>query len=338
VGVLKVPKQVILEVTSRCNLQCKYCPNVQNKDFPVGDMDLAMFKNVADLVKKEMPETVVIPWMNGEPFMNRNYLEMVKYLSTLGLRFYVTTNLTIWNQELLEFLLSDQSTCYQLIISMDGVPGSDSIELARPGTNKHLLVTNVERLLVIKRLQGSKKDVAVKICERGQDWQEIEEYVMHWLGGKHPADYVCVGKPLKDENEVSMRRHPCQYFDRNFMVIRWDGTCVPCAYNDKVANQGMLSYGKVSADTKSLLEVYNNESICKLRSDQDAGVFHQPCDVCSFAYTGLGFEGQVRFRADPAGEPLFYHQDYYNMFFSKKKDWKPKEYYMREGNDEEVLC
>lgn len=326
----KVPKQVIIEATSRCNLQCKFCPNVTNKDFPVGNMSVPLFKHIVDLVAKEMPETTVIPWMNGEPFMNENYLEMVQYLSKLGLKFYVTTNLTIWNDELIKFLLSDESTCYQLIISMDGVPGSKSIELARPGTDGFDLVHNVRELLDLKDEMGSKKTIAVKICERGQDWQEIEQYVLYWLNADVPVDYVCVGKPLKDENEESMRRHPCQYFDNNFMVIRWTGECVPCAYNDKVSNQGMLTYGKISNDSRSLLAVYNNKFISDLRSEQNAGNFREPCSSCSFAYTGYGFEGEVTFRADSDNNKLFYHQDYYNMFFSKKKDWKPKTYYFQE--------
>lgn len=327
---VKVPKQVILEVTSRCNLQCKYCPNVCNASFPTGDMPVALFKSLADKIKREMPEAVVIPWMNGEPFLHPQYLEMVRYLSELGLRFYVTTNLTIWREDIIRFLLSEKSTCYQLIISMDGVPGSDSISIARPGTDKKLLVQNVNKLIRIKREMESDKQLAVKICERGQDWQEIEEYVQEWLYEDDGVDYVCVGKPLKDENEVSMRRHPCQYFDNNFMVIRWNGELVPCAYNDKVANQGMLTYGSVDEETGSLLQKYNNGMICAMREDQNEGRYPEPCDKCSFAYTGFGFQGAVEFRHGIlAGTKLYYHQDYYNMFFSKKKNWKPVEYYRR---------
>ena len=323
------PKQVILEVTSRCNLQCKFCPNTCNKDFKEGDMDLALFKSLVDTIALEMPETTVIPWMNGEPFLHPDYLEMVKYLSKKGLRFYVTTNLTVWREDILKFLLSDKSTCYQLIVSMDGLPMSKSIELARPGTNPAMLVMNVNRLIRMKRDLDSKKNIAVKICERGQDWEEIEEYVQEWLYEDDAVDYVCVGKPLKDMHEPGFRRYPCQYFDRNFMIIRWNGDVVPCAYNDEVANKGALTYGKAVLATSSLLAIYNNPQISKLRDEQHKGKFTGPCETCGFAYTGFGFRGSVAFRKDPE-QSYFFQQDYYNMFFSKKRDWKPDSYYEQE--------
>jgi len=327
----RFPKQVIIEVTNKCNLTCKYCPNTCNDGFPVGNMTVDLFRHIADLVAAESPDSVVIPWMNGEPFLHPDYLEMVQYLSKLGLKFYVTTNLTIWREDILKFLLSDQSTCYQIIVSMDGVRGSDSIELARPGTNGKQLVSHVNHLIRLKREMDSTKDLAVKICERGQDWEEIEQYVQEWLSEDEAIDYVCVGKPLKGENDVSMRRAPCQYFDRNFMVIRWNGTCVPCAYNDKVANKGMLNYGQVHALSPSLLDVYNNEYMQNFRTEQRNGKFREPCASCSFAYTGYGFEGMVTFRNGLlADQPLYYHQDYYNMFFSLKRGMKDKEYYFQE--------
>jgi len=324
----KVPKQVIIESTSRCNLQCKFCPNVQNKDFPTGDMDMSLFRHVVDLIAEEMPETIAIPWMNGEPFLNPNFLEMCQYLSEKGIRFYVTTNLTMWKEDIIRYLLSDRSTCYQIIVSVDGLPDSKSIELARPGTDKDVLLTNLYKLMRIKGEMDSQKNLAFKICERGQDWQEIEEFVQYWLV-EDTIDYICVGKPLKDENEESMRRSPCQYFDRNFMVIRWNGECVPCAYNDKVSNKGMLTYGRITVETPSLLDVYNNTYITDLRTRQLNGDFPKPCDQCSFAYTGMGMRGSVAFRNDP-DESYFYQQDYYNMFFSKKRDWKPDSYYDQE--------
>lgn len=325
---LRVPKQVIIEATSACNLQCKYCPNVTG-EYPVGNMSLGLFKHICDLVKKEMPDSVVIPWMNGEPFMDPNYLDKIKYISKLGLRFYVTTNLTIWRPDIIEYLLSDECTCYQIIVSMDGLPDSQNIYNARPGTNSAQLLNNLTRVFELKKKMNSSKDLAVKICERGQDWQEIEEYVQYWLD-EDMIDYVCVGKPLKDENEgtVTMRRYPCQYFDRNFMVIRWDGRLVPCAYNTKVANQGLLTYGFVDQHTESLLNIYNNDFMQKLRWDQRHGLFPKPCDTCGFAYTGFGFEGEVQFRSST--DKYYFHQDYYNMFFSNKKSWKPRDYYFQE--------
>jgi len=284
-------------------------------------MPFDFFKSIIDRIDFE---TTVIPWMNGEPFMHPDYLQFVQYLNAKGQRFYVTTNLTVWKEDVIRELLRQGSSCYQLIVSMDGLFGMGNIAKARPGTDEKVLRRNIDNLLRIKGEMDSDTQLAFKICERGQDWGEIEQYVQWWLSDTD-VDYVCVGKPLKDINDVSMRTEPCQYADHNFMVIRWDGKLVVCAYNDDAANKGMLSYGTVTKDN-DLLELYNNDQITRFREGQRLGVFPHPCDTCAFAYTGVGFQGQVEFRDEP-GTYYWYHADYYNTFFSRKKNWKPNSYY-----------
>jgi MoaA/NifB/PqqE/SkfB family radical SAM enzyme len=315
------PKQVIIEATSRCNLQCKYCPSICGEGYPQGDMSFEFFKSIVDRIDFD---TTVIPWMNGEPFLNPEYLKFVQYLNEKKQRFYVTTNLTVFREDVIIELLKEGSSCYQLIVSMDGLFGLGNIPKARPGTDEKQLRANIERLLYLKNLLSSKTKIAFKICERGQDWSEIERYIQYWLASS-ALDYVCVGKPLKDTNDETMRTSPCQYADHNFMVIRWDGKLVVCAYNDEAANKGKLSYGTVTRDN-NLLELYNNEKIAGFRASQNDGFYPEPCDKCAFAYTGLGFQGQVEFRDDP-NTVYYFHQDYYNSFFSKKKEWKPNSYY-----------
>ncbi len=319
-----VPKQFIIEATNRCNLQCRYCPSVCNDGFPVGDMPVEFFKSIVDRIAEESPESTVIPWANGEPFLHPRYLEMMEYLNSKGLRYYVTTNLTIWREDVLRELLRDGSGCNQLIVSMDGLFGSGNIAKARPGTDEDTLRRNLGRLFALKAEMASKTNLAVKICRRGQDYGEVERYIQQWLENSD-LDFVIVGDALVGENEHSMRTQPCQYFDNNFMVIRWTGDLVICAYNDKAVNELKGSYGKVGM-TESLLELYNNEMIQRRREAQDVGVFTSPCDTCPIAYTGIGFRGQVTFRDNP-GQPYWFQKDYYNQFFSKKLQWKPNSYY-----------
>ena len=320
-----IPKQYILEATNRCNLQCRYCPSVDNTGkFPVGDMDVELFKSIVDRIKEESPESTVIPWANGEPFLHPKYLEMMEYLNNKGLRFYVTTNLTIWRENVLRELLIPGSGCYQLIVSMDGLFGSGNIAKARPGTDENLLRDNLGKLFALKTELASNTEIAVKICRRGQDYGEIERYVKYWLA--HPdIDFVIVGDALVGENEDGMRTEPCQYFDDNFMVIRWNGQVAICAYCDKAINEMEGSYGTVGM-TGSLLALYNNEDIAFRREEQNSGRFSSPCDTCPIAYTGIGYRGKVSFRDDP-GTDYWYQKDYYNQFFSTRLHWKPNSYY-----------
>jgi len=318
------PKFVIIEATNRCNLKCQFCPSVSNTTFPRGDMSFEMFASIIDRIKATPDwSPTLCPWMLGEPFLNPRYLDMCKYMSAAGMPFYVTTNLMAFQPDALQYLLSDESTCYQIIVSMDGMPGSGNIEKARPGTDEALLIERVRWLIATKKAMDSAKDVAVKICDRGQDYGEVEEYIKYWL--EAGVDYVCCGKRLEYETPEPMRRHPCHYFDNQFLTIRWNGSVVMCAYQDEVANDPKWVCANVGMEG-DLLEAYNTLALQERRELQAKGIFSAPCDKCGFAYTGAGMTGEVEMRAWP-GQKIFYSQDYYNQFYSFCKKWKPREYY-----------
>lgn len=313
---LIIPKQVDIEVTSACNLKCRFCPGLNTK---AQHMDLDLYKSIIDRINFK---TTVVPWLNGEPLLHPNYLEMIKYTDEAGLRYYITTNGMIHNTELFDYITRPGSNCYQIIVSLDGLPWSDSVELARPGTVKDKVFETIFYLMSLR----TDTDIAVKICRRGQDWEEIEEYVSYWL--EKGIDFVIVGDELtSDNNPEGFRRSICQYSDNNFMVIKVDGRVVRCAYNTEATNNHLYTIADVCNDTP-LLEIYNNEWFTKFRSDQADRIFDGPCKTCGFAYTGQGFYGTVQFRdTELIDKTIYYHRDYYNQFFSLKERRKNNSYY-----------
>jgi MoaA/NifB/PqqE/SkfB family radical SAM enzyme len=318
---MHVPRQVVIETTSKCNLKCKLCPTVCDSNFKSGHMNFETFKMIIDKIDFK---TDVVPWLNGETFLNPEYHLMLRYLNEKKIPHYTTTNGTIWREDVLYEMMREGSTAYQLIISLDGLWGSGNVAKARPGSDEAAIHRHINRILRMKGDMDSPLDIAVKICERGQDWGEIEKFAQYWLEDEG-IDYVVIGKALKGTNDVSMRTEPCQYSDCNFMVIRWDGTLINCAYNPKIINDLMLSYGKVTEDS-NLLELFNNESISEFRNNQRIGRYPEPCNLCTFAYTGHGMRGKISFNDNPENE-YFFQQDFYNTFISKVQKWKPVEYY-----------
>lgn len=319
-----IPKQLDLEVTSHCNLKCKYCPSLSMLAH-TGDMDYDLFTSIIDRI--DFPCTVV-PWLNGEPLLHPKYFEMIEYITDRNIPCYITTNGTIWNSRLFN-LLTHETSCYQIIFSLDGIwdKKSRSIEQARPGSNREEIRDNIQAFMDLKRMKGASINIALKICRRGQDYEEIENYIAYWL--KKGIDYVCVGSALVDDKIDNMRIYPCQYSDNNFMVIKSDGRVVLCAYNDKMTNDPYYAVGTLDKD-ESLLDIYNNEYYTNFRENQRKGIFNAPCSTCGFAYTGMGFEGEIRFRnTELLDQLIYYHQDYYNQFFSLTKEWKKKNYYKR---------
>ena len=319
-----IPKQVDIETTSICNLKCKYCPTLSG-DAKAMHMKYDLFTSIIDRVDFK---TTIVPWLNGEPLLHPRYYEMIKYITDRDLPCYITTNGTIWNEELFQHI-TDGTSCYQIIFSLDGIwdEKSRSIEKARPGSNREEIKKNIDRFLALYVKKGKKLNVALKICRRGQDYEEIENYISYWLN--MGIDYVCVGSALIDDKVDEMRIYPCQYSDNNFMVIKSDGRVALCAYNDEMTNWDRQAVGMLDKETP-LLDIYNNSKYREFRKLQRVGIFRGPCKTCGFAYTGTGFEGVVHFRDDKLiQKDIYYHQDYYNQFFSLKEDWKHPRYYKR---------
>jgi len=288
-------------------------------------MDIDFFKSIVDRV--DFP-TIIVPYSNGEPLLHPHVTEAMDYIiNRKSLTTYLTTNGTIWNDDLFRMTLKDNKY-YQTIFSLDGLstPMSRSIELTRPGSDRSKILDTVHRYLDMKLHMNSKTDVAVKITERGQDWQEIEEFILYWLDVPG-IDFVVMGHILLEQVEEGMRIYPCQYSDDVFMMIRADGTLTLCMYNEQIVNGGENPLGQLDKTT-DLLKVYNNEAYTNFREDQRNGLFHGPCKTCGFAFTGYGFEGQIRSRNKCRYPHTIYtHRDYFNEFFSKRKKIRKRSFY-----------
>lgn len=319
----RVPRNVTIETTSRCNLRCLGCPSTR-PGAPHLDMDFDFYKSIIDRI--DFP-TIVVPYANGEPTLHPQIYNIMDYTLKRNLRTYLTTNAMIFDEKLWTLCLTSPSY-YQTIISLDGTPNIDShsIELTRPGSNRRQILYNIAKYRAMKRELNSHTDLGLKICHRGQDWQEVEEYIAYWLMHEE-VDFVIVGEMLSYDDTPGLRIHPCQYSDDVFMMIRADGTLALCMYNDRIINQGELPMGHLDKTT-DLLEVYNNEAYTHFREDQRNGIFRGPCRTCGFAFTGSGFTGEIVFRDESLfSGKVYYHRDYYNHFFSKTQKIRKNSFY-----------
>lgn len=324
---MKIPDFVALEITSRCQLKCKGCFS-RPEDYPKGDMDLGFFKSVIDRMD---PRMRLNPYANGEPLLHPNINEMIRYASEKNIKNYITTNGMIWNEKLFRYIFEHPEQCYQLIVSLDGLPSgpSRSIELARPGSNREKILQTIDGLQQLKRSTGSKTDLMVKICERGQDYEEIEEYISYWL--ERGMDAVIVGRLFTNFKTEGMRIYPCQYSDPRFMLIRWDRSAVACMYQPDVMNHGALPMGVLDEKTP-LVDFFNNEKYTEFRERQAKGDFPHPCNTCGISYTGTGMKGVLTFRNPRLTQRVIFHRhDHYNAYFSfvdkgnpnSSYGWKP---------------
>ena len=70
----QIPREIQLEITNRCNLDCDMCPRLTLLGVPEVDMSRATFEAVLD--RLEAPEAITLTgW--GEPLMHPELLEFV---------------------------------------------------------------------------------------------------------------------------------------------------------------------------------------------------------------------------------------------------------------------
>lgn len=135
--------QITFEVTENCNLRCKYCVynghyNNHRQVSPLSmDFEIArkgldyIFSLIKDRKKKEFS----LGFYGGEPMLNiKTIKEILAYGKRLfpgwKLRFHMTTNLTLLDDALLDFLLEND---FNLLVSLDG--GKENHDAKRVYTN-----------------------------------------------------------------------------------------------------------------------------------------------------------------------------------------------------------
>ncbi len=296
------PKQILIETTNFCNLRCKGCLILEEKPshFPLGRWK--------DIVDQNEWDATIIPYMYGEPMLWKHLVEGTRYVLEKGMRYYIATNGTIWNDEFFD-LITDDNRAYQIIFSLDGLPWNSAARAARPGADPMDVWDNIREFVELKERKGSDINVAIKLIRRGQDYAEIQDFIRHWLTYEG-ADYVAIGQLFEGRNETSMRHKPCWYPKDFYMMIRNNGDVARCMYNAEALRP---EYRMGHIDDGTLLEVYNNEKFRELRKYET-----YPCDVCPNAYNGTGFTGTVKDQS--TGDEYSYHEDYYNQFYSLKDE------------------
>src|SRR6266496_1059318 len=109
------PKVVFIEVTNRCNLICETCPHTYFQREPLKSLSLHEFIRIADQfpqMKRALLHGI------GEPLLNRELPEIIKYLKGRDIEVIINSNGTLltpdWQEKIVESGL-DQYRC-----SIDG--------------------------------------------------------------------------------------------------------------------------------------------------------------------------------------------------------------------------
>jgi len=137
------PPILMVEPTNICNLKCPMCPS-GNGDMKraQGKMDLENFRKLMEDIGDYIYQVQF--WNQGEPFINRVFLDFVKTAKEKGVMAMTSTNgHYIRTDETAEAIV--RSGLDQIIFSMDGT-NQETYEKYRVGGNYNLVLETLERL------------------------------------------------------------------------------------------------------------------------------------------------------------------------------------------------
>ena len=144
------PYMLQIEPTNFCNLSCTVCPAAANKSELNRDrrhLRFDEFKKIVDDLEDYLLFLVMWEW--GEPFLNPELPDMLRYASDRGIKTVTSTNAHFLHDTgyLQRILTSGLST---LIIAIDSLK-NDSYEFYRRGGNLDIALAGLKNVVTLKK-------------------------------------------------------------------------------------------------------------------------------------------------------------------------------------------
>jgi MoaA/NifB/PqqE/SkfB family radical SAM enzyme len=146
------PMVMEIEPTTSCNLRCPQCPSgLREFSRNTGMLDLTLYKKIIDEIHPEL--VYLILYFQGEPFLNKQFLEFVKYAAAKNIYTATSSNAHYFTDEMARATV--ESGLDRLIVSLDGIT-QDTYEKYRIGGNLEKVLEGTKRLVYWKKKLGSK--------------------------------------------------------------------------------------------------------------------------------------------------------------------------------------
>jgi len=253
-----LPVSISFEPTTSCNLRCPECPSgLRSFTRPTGMLKNDFFQETIDQLAPDL--LYLVFYFQGEPYLNPDFLDMVKYAAQKKIYTATSTNAHYLTDQNAKRTI--ESGLDRLIISIDGST-QEVYEQYRVGGNLEKVLEGARRIVKWKKALKSKTPfiffqfLVVKPNEHQlEDIQKLADEVgVDEVRFKTAQVYDYEKDPNKliPRNEKFSRYKKNKQGDYEFKnaldnhcwrlwhatVITWDGLVVPCCF-DKDAQHKM---------------------------------------------------------------------------------------------------
>ncbi len=281
---LHFPEVISIESSSHCNADCIMCPREQLSRSK-GNMSIDLYHKIIDECAENAKYIKLVqPFMFGEPFINKQLVEMIQYTKDKLPRtpINVSTNGSLINPEKAEALIT--SKLDKINIDIDGAT-AETFEGVRVGLVYEQVVENARYLMELKRLTGSKTpEITVTIINMDETQHEIEDFKKIWTS---IADNVVVqsyttwtgnveDKNVGDQASASAIggfTFPCKHPWEEFVIANDGRVSICCLDFDFKVEIGNIS-------NQSIKEVWNGDPIQEIRQKMMENRYSE-LEICS---------------------------------------------------------
>ncbi|HOP41550.1 MAG TPA: radical SAM/SPASM domain-containing protein [Geobacteraceae bacterium] len=289
---LSTPFVLFVDPSSACNFKCKFCPSgdtrlIRKTGRWQGTMDLDLYKKIIhDLKEFDEPLKVLRLYKDGEPFLNRNFAEMVRCAKESGVARSIdtTTNGSLLDPETVKPVLD--AGIDRINISVDGLSNEQFLEFTGVKVDFDKFVDNIRKLYEMK----GNCEILIKIA--GDFLSEEDKQKFFSIFGDY-ADRIFIENvaPCWPEFDVANRLDVSMdkgIYDQPLSEVM---TCPYIFYSLSVNSDGSVSLcfldwsrklilGDIK--TESLKKIWNGERLYHYRAEQLEGKRkqHPVCAEC----------------------------------------------------------
>lgn len=294
-----LPISISFEPTTSCNLRCPECPSgLRAFTRPTGMLENSFFRQTIDDIYKDI--LYLIFYFQGEPYLNRNFLDMVKYASGKGIYTATSTNAHYLTDEVARKTV--ESGLDRLIISIDGT-SQDVYQQYRVGGNLNKVIEGARNIvkwkkelksktpfvffqfLVVKPNEHQVEEIKKLANEVGVDEVRFKTAQVYDYEND-PNQLIPVNEKYRryrkdgDGNYVpknKLANHCWKLWQAN--VITWDGLVVPCCFDKDATHQlGDLK-------NQSFKEIWQNDTYKRFR--RELMTSRKNIDICANCSEGV---------------------------------------------------
>lgn len=294
-----LPLSISFEPTTSCNLRCPECPSgLRAFSRPVGMLQRSFFTKTIDDLYKDI--IYLIFYFQGEPYLNREFLDMVKYASDKGIYTATSTNAHYLTDEVARKTV--ESGLDRLIISIDGTT-QDVYKQYRVGGNINKVLEGARNIvkwkkqlrsktpfvffqfLVVKPNEHQVEEIKKLAKEIGVD--EVRYKTAQVYDYQNDPNQLI---PINEKFSRYKRNKNGQVINKNKLanhcwklwhanVITWDGVVVPCCFDkDATHRLGNLQY-------ESFRDIWVNDNYKQFR--RELMTSRKNIDICANCSEGV---------------------------------------------------